>query len=178
MKGPVGPRIVTLAVGGGRSQHTAVTATLVTRAWDSETSYFTLDLNGERFIVNPFGARYLSSNRAGTQHRTGHGSGYENIPVAFGFIDDTQDPPQSRKDFKDDLGSNLEEMSSKTRGAVVTEAQEQQWRQPGMDSDLRLITGPRQLHSSQPSVQLQPLTFPKSLLESAPPTTPSQTIAL
>lgn len=78
---------VTLATANGQSEPAAVAATLITRAWDQKSSYYTLDRGGERIIVKPFG------NRFGTQYRawSGQGNAFENRPVAFGVNDDVED---------------------------------------------------------------------------------------
>lgn len=78
---------VTLATENGQSLPTVDAATLITRAWDQKSSYYTLDRNGERIIVKPFG------NRLGTQYRawSGQGNAFENRPVAFGVNDEVED---------------------------------------------------------------------------------------
>ena len=97
---------VTLATQDGRHPQTVIPATLMTRRWDSKFSYHTIDRNGERIIVKPFG------NPAGVRYRawSGQGNGYQRVPVAFGLKDDPEDQNSNGMDSDDDLESNLEDV--------------------------------------------------------------------
>lgn len=101
--------MVTLAIGDGELPQIAVLTKLVTRQWDSSFSYYTLDLNGERLIVKPFGGKSKHKNRAGNPYRTwsGQGNVFERAPVAFSFLGDTEEQTSNRKVVGDDLDSDF-----------------------------------------------------------------------
>lgn len=106
-------KIVTLAVADGQLPQIAVLATLVVRKWDSKSSYYTLNRNGERLIVKPIGGRSKHKNRGGNPYRawSGQGNTFENAPVAFAFKGDVEDQPSNRKDVELDLESDFEIIS-------------------------------------------------------------------
>ena len=95
---------VTLATHDGKFPQTVIPATLMTRKWDSKSSYHTLDRNGERLIVKAFG------NPHGVRYRawSGQGKWYQNPPVAFGLKDDLEDQNSSGMESDDDVESNPE----------------------------------------------------------------------
>ena len=109
----LGSQRVTLASADGRYPQKAVPAMLVTRAWDTKSSYYTIDCNGERIIVKPVGGRYNQSTRVGTQYRawSGQGSVYEKDPVAFDLKDDAEDPNSDGKVADNNMGSGLDNVS-------------------------------------------------------------------
>ncbi|CAD6564340.1 MAG: hypothetical protein ASARMPRED_004383 [Alectoria sarmentosa] len=107
------PKTVTIAGADGQLPKTPVLATLVVREWDSKSSYYTLDRNGERLIVKPIGGRHKHKNRGGNPYRTwcGQGNDFEHAPVAFAFKGDVEEESSERGDDEHDLESDFENVS-------------------------------------------------------------------
>lgn len=108
-----GPKVVTLAVGSGQLPKTAILATLVTRKWHTKNSFYTLDRNGERLTVKPFGGMSVHKDRGGNPYRTwsGQGNVFGESPIAFAFKGDTDEQPSNRKDVGAGLESTFGEFS-------------------------------------------------------------------
>lgn len=108
-----GPKVVTLAVGSGQLPKTAILATLVTRKWDTKNSFYTLDRNGERLTVKPYGGISVHKDRGGNPYRTrpGQGNVFGESPIAFAFKGDTDEQPSNRKDVGAGLESTFGEFS-------------------------------------------------------------------
>ena len=100
---------VTLADEKGFPQNGAL-ATLVTRKWDSQTSFYTLDRNGETLIDKPYGRKSIYGNQGGIQYSTwsGRGNVWELVPVAYSLNEDNEDLPNTRKDVENDISSDLD----------------------------------------------------------------------
>lgn len=101
-------RRVMLASANGGFPQLAVPAVLVTRAWNSKLSYYTIDCNGERLIVRPYGTRH------GIQYRawSGQGNAFENKPVAFAVNDDVEDQDIDDKASDNDLETSLDNVTT------------------------------------------------------------------
>ncbi|CAD6570281.1 MAG: hypothetical protein ASARMPREDX12_003438 [Alectoria sarmentosa] len=106
------PKTVTLAITNGLLPQTEVLANLVPRQWDSKSSDYTLDRNGERLIVKPIGGVSMHGNRGGSRYRTwsGQGNVFERAPIAFSIQGNTEEKPNISKD-EDNLESDFEEIS-------------------------------------------------------------------
>ncbi|CAF9942032.1 hypothetical protein IMSHALPRED_003166 [Imshaugia aleurites] len=100
---------VMLALEDGRLPNEPVLATLVFHRWDSKNSYYTLDHNRERLIVNPVGRRYKHWGRDCNAYRSwsGRGNAFEKTPVAFAFKGDLDEEESNRKDLEEELESNF-----------------------------------------------------------------------
>ena len=92
-KGVLGPKRVIFATPDGQVPQREIPANLAIRAWDAISSFYTLDINGERLIVKPVGGRFNHANRGVTQYRawSGQGNTYESTPVAFELKGDVED---------------------------------------------------------------------------------------
>ena len=112
-KALLGPRRVNLATADGQVSFSA-TATLEIRAWDSKSSYYTIDRDNERLIVKPVGGRYINAIRVGTQYRawSGQGNRYEIVPVAFELKRDAEQGDSNGKDRDDHVKSSHEDVVS------------------------------------------------------------------
>ena len=86
---------MTLATHDGKFPRTVTPATLMTRKWNSNSSYHTIDRNRERLIVKAFG------NPHGVRYRawSGQGNGYQKPP---------EDQNSCGMESDDDVESNLE----------------------------------------------------------------------
>ena len=111
-KGVLGPKRVTLATPDGQFPQREIPATLAIREWDTKSSFYTLDINGERLIVKPMGGRFNFGDQVGSQYRawSGQGNTYGSVSVAFGLKEDAGDQDSTGKDPDDDLESNQEEV--------------------------------------------------------------------
>ena len=96
---------VTLATQDVGYPQTLIQATLMTRPWDLRFSFYTIDRNGERLIVRPFGHRSAVNYRAWS----GHGDVFQSAPVAFRLRNHAEDQNSNDMDFDDGLESNLKE---------------------------------------------------------------------
>lgn len=85
----------------------------MTREWDAKSTYFTLDRDGERLIVKPFGGKSKRGIPGGNPYRawSGQGKAFEDNPVAFAFKGNTEERPISKDDVVVDLEPDLEEIN-------------------------------------------------------------------
>ena len=122
-KGVLGPKRVTFATPDGQIPQRDVPTTLATRAWDAISSFYTLDINGERLIVKPIGGRFNHTDRGSTQYRawTGQGNAYESTPVAFEIKDDAEDQQRNVKDSDGNLERKVEDIMVDDLDAVDDE---------------------------------------------------------
>ena len=102
-------KTVMLAFEDGQLPDTPVLATLGVRRWGARHSYYTLDRNGERLIVNPIGGRYKHEGRNCNAYRSwsGQGNVFDKAPVAFAFRGDLEEEQSNRKDVEEELESNF-----------------------------------------------------------------------
>ena len=122
-KAGLGPKRVTLATPDGQYPQREIPATLAVRAWDSKSSFYTLDINGERTIVKPFGRRYTHAGRSRTQYRawSGQGNTYQVAPVAFDLKDDADDQQRNGEVSDGDSESKAEDIAVNDMDAVDDE---------------------------------------------------------
>lgn len=100
-----------LALGDGQLPKQPILATLGIRRWGPKHSYYTLDRNGERLIVQPRGGRFEKGVRTGTAYRawSGQGNTFRGTPVAFSFKGGVEDLAGNDEDVEDDVEPNGEE---------------------------------------------------------------------
>lgn len=102
-------KTVMLALGDGQLPERPVLAPLVSRRWDSKYSYYILDRNRERLIVNPNGGKYKHDGRECIAYRSwsGQGNVFEKTPVAFAFKGDLEAEQSNSKEFEKNSESNF-----------------------------------------------------------------------
>ena len=105
------PKRLTFATPDGQFPQREIPGTLAIRAWDTKSSFHTLDINGERLIVKPTGGKSTFEDQVASQYRawSGQGNAYESIPVAFGLKEDAGDQDSTGKDPNDNVEPSLEE---------------------------------------------------------------------
>ena len=110
-KGAFDPKRVMFATRDGQFPQREIPATLAIRAWDTESSFYTLDVNGERLIVKPMGGNFTLGDQVGNQYHawSGQGSIYERVPVAFVLKEDAGDQDSTSKNANDHYEPSLED---------------------------------------------------------------------
>ena len=110
-QGVLGPKRVTLATPDGQFPQTEIPTNLSIWEWDAISSFYTIDINGERLIVKPMEGRFNHANRGGAQYRawSGQGNTYESTPVAFEIKDNAEDQQRNVKDSDGYLAHKVDE---------------------------------------------------------------------
>ena len=122
-KGALDPKRITLATPDGLFPQKEIPVTLAIRAWDIRSTFYTLDINGERLIVKPFGVRDHHAGQGRTQYRawSGQGNSYQIAPVAFGLKDEAEDQQRNGEDSDGDSESKAKNIAVKNLDAVDDE---------------------------------------------------------
>ena len=108
----LGTKRVTFATPDGQLPQREIPATLAIRAWDSKSSFYTLDIGGERLIVKAMGGNFKLRDQVLCQYRawSGQGDTYASVPVAFGLREEAGDQDSTGKDSDDNLESYPEDV--------------------------------------------------------------------